>query len=132
VINKDIAIHKDIVSHEIIPGRALLISMPWHSDMMLTMLNVYAPNNASENENFWADIAHAFDTQPIPLPDVMMGDFNMVKDAIDRLPSHSDNAATCKSLFELRSQLSLKDSWRAYNGNEKGYTYLQKPNMIRS
>jgi len=132
VINKDIAIHRDIVSHEIIPGRALLISIPWHSDMMLTMLNVYAPNNASENENFWADITNAFDTQPIPLPDIMMGDFNMVEDAIDRLPSHGDNAATCKSLFELRSQLSLKDGWRIYNGNEKGYTYLQKPNMIRS
>jgi len=56
----------------------------------------------------------------------------MVEDAIDRLPSHSDNANTCNALSDLKRQLDVKDGWRNHNGNEKGYTYTQKPNMIRS
>jgi len=132
VINKDISIHQGIITHELIPGRALLISVPWHSNLLLTILNVYAPNAPSENEKFWKDLSDSLDSQLIPYPDILIGDFNMVEDAIDRLPSHSDNASTCNALSDLKKQLSVMDGWRNFNNNEKGYTYTQKPNMIRS
>jgi len=58
--------------------------------LLLTILNVYAPNTPTENEKFWRDLAESLDSQLIPYPDILVGDFNMVKDAIDRLPSHSE------------------------------------------
>jgi exonuclease III len=132
VINKDLSIHQGIVTHELIPGRALLMSVPWHSNLLLTILNVYAPNAPAENEKFWQDLSGLLDSELVPYPDILLGDFNMVEDAIDRLPSHSDNANTCRALSNLKKQLDIRDGWRNYNGNEKGYTYTQKPNMIRS
>jgi len=62
----------------------------------------------------------------------MMGDFNLVEDAIDRLPAHQDHAGATQALYELRSMLRLEDRWRKYKGNEKAYSYLQKPNNIHS
>jgi exonuclease III len=132
VINKDLSIYQGVVTHELIPGRALLISIPWHSNLLLTILNVYAPNTPTENEKFWRNLSESLDSQLVPYPDILLGDFNMVEDAIDRLPSHSDNTNTCNALSDLKKQLDVKDGWRNHNGNEKGYTYMQKPNMIRS
>ena len=99
---------------------------------MLTILNIYAPNAPSDNEKFWKDLQLAFNTNPFPYPDILLGDFNIVEDAINRLPSHNNNANTREVLFEFRSQLELIDGWRTYNENEKGYTYTKKPDMIRS
>ena len=132
VINKDLSIYQGVVTHKLIPGRALLISIPWHSNLLLTILNVYAPNAPMENEKFWRDLSESLNSQLVPYPDILLGDFNMVEDAIDRLPSHSDNANTCNALSDLKRQLNVKDGWRNHSGNEKGYTYTQKPNMIRS
>jgi exonuclease III len=132
VINKDISIHQGIVTHELVPGCALLISIPWHSNLLLTILNIYAPNTPSENKKFWQGLSNSLDSQLVPYPDILMGDFNMVEDTIDCLPSHNDNANACNALSDLKKQLSVIDGWRSFNGNEKSYTYTQKPNMIRS
>ena len=40
-----------------------------------------------------------------PKINVMMGDFNLVKDAIDRLPSKHDNEYTIEELRNLKSSL---------------------------
>ena len=114
VLNKDLAIHRGTTLHEIIPGRALLISIPWHVNLMLTILNIYAPNAPSDNENFWKQLLLAFNTNPFPYPDILLGDFNVVEDTIDRLPSHNDNTNTREALFEFRSQLELIDGWRTF------------------
>jgi hypothetical protein len=66
IINKDISIHQGIITHELIPGCALLISVPWHSNLLLTILNVYAPNTPSENEKFWQDLSDSLDSKLVP------------------------------------------------------------------
>ena len=132
VINKDRSMHENIDEYEMIPGRALLARIPWHGDLLLTVLNVYAPNNHAESETFFKELKLKFETETFPLPDLMMGDFNIVEDAVDRLPAHTDHEGATQALYDLRTLLGLKDGWRQYNGNDKGYTYLQKANMIHS
>ena len=132
VVNKERSMHEDIEEYELVPGRALLAKIPWHGDLLLTVLNVYAPNNHAESEIFFKNLELQFETKTLPLPDLMMGDFNLVEDAIDRLPAHRDHEGATQALFELRSLLGLKDGWRQHNGNDKGYTYLQKTNKIHS
>jgi hypothetical protein len=124
--------HENIEEYEMIPGRALLAWIPWHGDLLLTVLNIYAPNNHTESETFFKELKLKFEMKAFPLPDLMMGDFNIVEDAVDCLPAHTDHEGATQALYDLRALLGLKDGWRQYNGNDKGYTYLQKANMIHS
>ncbi|KAI5992681.1 hypothetical protein EDD15DRAFT_2388189 [Pisolithus albus] len=90
VLNKCLVKTLDVNTHEIIPGRAILISMPWYQQERLNVLNVYGPNDPSQNQNFWDEIHDKI--MYLPQPDVLLGDFNIIKDSIDRLPAHTDNA----------------------------------------
>ena len=124
--------HVNIEDFELIPGRALITRILWHGDNLLTILNICAPNNHLENEAFWNELKQKLVARNIPRLDLMMGDFNIVEDAIDRLPPHQDHLDATQALYELRSMLCLKDGWCGYKGNEKVYSYLQKANNIHS
>lgn len=41
----------------IIPGRAALLTLPWHNDKVLNLLNVYALNSATSNAAFWQTLS---------------------------------------------------------------------------
>ena len=53
VVNKDRSMHEDIEEYELVPRRALLAKVPWHGDLLLTVLNIYAPNNHAKSEIFF-------------------------------------------------------------------------------
>ena len=53
VINKALLNTDNTTFEEIIPGRAILVSILWHADVRIKILNVYAPNNPTNNEKFW-------------------------------------------------------------------------------
>ena len=74
----------------------------------MTILNIYAPNNHAESKTFFKDLKTKFEMKAYPLPDIMMGDFNIVEDAIDRLLAHDDHEGATQALYELRSLLGLK------------------------
>lgn len=59
----------------------------------------------------------------LPRPDIMLGDFNMTEDSIDRLPNDMDTWNTIEALGELKQLLQLTDGWRELNSEEKGYTH---------
>jgi len=75
VINKDRSMHEHVEEYEMIPGRALLVQIPWQGDLLLTVLNIYAPNNHTENETFFKELKLKFETKMYLLLDIMMGDF---------------------------------------------------------
>jgi exonuclease III len=77
VLNKELTNIKGVDQQNIIPGRAMLITLPWHSNLSLTILNIYAPNAPSENQTFWETLDLEWDRQGLPLPDIMLGDFNI-------------------------------------------------------
>ena len=45
-----------ISEKEIVPGRALMIQVPWKNGEQLTIINIYAPNESTENKNFWTTL----------------------------------------------------------------------------
>ena len=104
----------------------MLFTLPWHSNLTLTILNIYAPNVHSESQAFWESLDLEWDRQGLPPPDIMLGDFNIVEDAIDHLPSHTDPQSVVTSLDSLRSKFRLQDGWRATNPNTKCFSFLQK------
>ncbi|KAJ7017556.1 Endonuclease/exonuclease/phosphatase, partial [Mycena alexandri] len=126
VLNKNLVKTDDIKTTEIIPGRALLLETKKKNDKPLSILGVYAPNSAAENEEFWKEIQAFFEThRNVRRPDVMGGDTNVVEDALDRLPAHSDPDGPVSALDELKSFLRLTDGWRETHPTTRAYTYHQ-------
>lgn len=81
----------------------------------------------TENAEFWEEINTFFEEHPeVPRPDIVLGDCNVVEDAINRLPVHSDAEVAINALDELKSQLHLVDGWRSTYPNSCTYTYSQK------
>jgi exonuclease III len=132
VLNRELTNIKGIRKWEIIPGRAMLMTLPWHADLLLTILNVYAPNAHNENQKFWEELSTVWEEQDLPKPDIMLGDFNIVEDAIDRLPSHHDPPGPVKSLDTLRASFHLLDGWRANNPDDKHFSFLQQATATQS
>jgi exonuclease III len=49
VLNKNITNIIGVQEFKIMPGRAIMVKIPWHRDKMVTALAIYAPNDGSHN-----------------------------------------------------------------------------------
>ena len=133
VLHKAVVDTDHIVQHEIIPGRAILVILNWNREVKLTILAVYAPNPTTENANFWEKITTSFTNNwRLPWPQIMLGDFNMVEDAIDRLPMHEERNRSPETLRELKHTLWLCDGWRSTFPDTKSYAFHQTATGARS
>ena len=128
VINKKILNADNVTCEEIIPGRAILATLTWHAGTQIKILNIYAPNDVRANENFWEKLNEKTASNPNLKPDIMLGDFNLVEDSLDRLPCHTDDANAVAALGELKSNLNLTDGWRNTHPDQREYTHQHAPN----
>ncbi|KAJ7020566.1 Endonuclease/exonuclease/phosphatase, partial [Mycena alexandri] len=123
-LNKDIANIEGVQTWDIIPGRALLVKIPWHGERTITVLAIYAPASSMvENKKFWETLHKVWMTRVLPVPDMVLGDRNIVEDAIDRLPHRTDDDEAVVALTRFKDLLGLKDGWRITNPDEKAYTF---------
>jgi len=92
--------HKNVEEYEMIPDEPY-----WHEyrhgDLLLTVLNIYAPNNHTESENFFKELKLKFEKQNLFPSRLNDGYFNIVEDAIDRLPAHTDHEGATQVLYDL-------------------------------
>ncbi|EIW51316.1 uncharacterized protein TRAVEDRAFT_78071, partial [Trametes versicolor FP-101664 SS1] len=100
----------------------------WAADRTLKILNVYAPNEAAANANFWKTIENA----NLGRIDILLGDCNVVEDRADRLPPREDPEAPREALQALCAKHTLLDGWRPAHPLEKGFTYLQESTSAQS
>ena len=125
VLNRRLVNTEELSTYQLVPGRALGIRMPWTGGRKLTILNIYAPNDMRESAAFWEVIPHERTEVRMPKPDILLGDFNIVEQALDRLPQRSDNEAATAALGDLILDFNLTDGWREANIGKRGFTYLQ-------
>ena len=123
VLNKSYVAWKEAITHEIIPGRAILVSVPWHKDSIINVLAIYAPNREGDNAAFWDVLREKWNRNEFPNPDVLLGDFNCVEANIDRLPLRQNAPAAAKALEEFKSEIGLLDGWRQENPGTLAYTW---------
>jgi exonuclease III len=119
----------------LIPGRALLLEIRWHNDEHITLLNVYAPAERDEQPAFWEKLTNRWkpkdnengDTTELPRPDVILGDFNIVEDVVDRYPPSEDEiaSAAAEALLDFRLTIGVADTWRELNPEERVYTFAR-------
>ncbi|KAJ7601953.1 Endonuclease/exonuclease/phosphatase, partial [Mycena polygramma] len=126
VLNRELTNTSNVKTWEVVPGRAMLAQTNWHRGETVTFLAVYAPNVPEENKTFWLEINLWFENHPTaPKPDMMAGDFNIVQDGVDRLPTHEDSPAAVDALDELAGSLQLYDGWRETYPSTKAFTFCQ-------
>ncbi|KAJ7252020.1 Endonuclease/exonuclease/phosphatase [Mycena rebaudengoi] len=130
VVNKEISNIEGITCQVLHPGRALRLTIPWHGNSILNVVAVYAPNDSAENARFLEEINDKL--KGLPQTDVLLGDFNMVEDGLDRMPHHRDPANVTTAMLELKSTLRLQDGWRQTFPDTKAYTFLQKATNVQS
>jgi hypothetical protein len=72
VINKGQLKTDNIITREIIPGRAMILKTKQHDGTPLSILGVYAPNAPGENADFWTAIQQWFESHPPGVPVVYL------------------------------------------------------------
>ncbi|TFK58357.1 DNase I-like protein [Pluteus cervinus] len=132
ILNKGLTRWNETEEIELVKGRAMMMTIKWHQEKKLHVLCVYAPNDPNENGDFWKKIDQELREKNLPSPDVMLGDFNMVEDSIDRLKTRNDPVYCTEALRELKRTHHLADGWRRTNGGDKGYTFYQKATKAHS
>ncbi|PPQ81543.1 hypothetical protein CVT24_000305, partial [Panaeolus cyanescens] len=136
-INRTTMRAKEATSVDLIPGRAILTSIPWtQMGRPLNILGIYAPNTKKEQVNFWEKLVHELSKlQEQMKPDIMLGDFNIVENKIDRFPPHPDQKGPVEALQTMRDKYGLIDQWRNENPTTREFTYKQaleeKPSQSR-
>ncbi|KAI9058074.1 DNase I-like protein, partial [Trametes sanguinea] len=125
VLNMELHGSDGATCREIVPGRAAALTMPWGKNRQISILNVYAPNDATENASFWTTLRDEYNANQTFRPDVVAGDFNMVESAADRYPHRHDPQRTVTALSEMKTAMKLVDTWRQSHPNDNLYTYLQ-------
>ncbi|KIJ33575.1 hypothetical protein M422DRAFT_183161, partial [Sphaerobolus stellatus SS14] len=123
ILNKRYTTWKDAIFTDIIPGRALMLQLPRGEQGKLCFLAVYAPNDAGENTLFWKNLTKHWHEKQLPCVDTLLGDFNLVEDALDRNPPRIDPTAPVEALQEFKAMFSLQDGWRKTYPDKMFFTW---------
>ena len=123
VINKEVLNAVEVKQHTLIPGRAIFISFRWHNDITMSAINVYAPNDISKHPQFWEELREIQTNLNLPNPDLLLGDFNLTEDTIDRAPARPDNENATRALRNYRYSLGMRDAWRMRFPLKRTFTF---------
>ncbi|KAL7279519.1 hypothetical protein ACG7TL_007362 [Trametes sanguinea] len=127
VLNKSQVPTEDAACIEIVPGRAIQVSLKVHGNEQVHLLCVYAPTSdgVEVRRSFYAKVREFYETHPnIARPTLMAGDFNNVEDSLDRLPVSEPDASLAElDSLKLALGLMIADGWRATNPVERCYTF---------
>ncbi|RDX41343.1 DNase I-like protein, partial [Lentinus brumalis] len=124
-LNKRLVNVETATLKEIEAGRAAILTLPWTHGRTLNIMNIYAPNEAGENQAFWERRTAELVQHQYTSPDILLGDFNIVEEAIDRLPPRQDPPEAVAHLRKFRETAGLTDGWRRREPTTRMFTYLQ-------
>ena len=116
----------------IVPGRMISVNIPWHDNNNLSILVIYSPNVPGEIKDFWKAIREHASQSTTLKPNIMLGDFNLVEDALDRLPCKPDDHRATTALKSFRDSNNLIDGWRTSHPEGKNYTWLRESDGTQS
>lgn len=136
VLNKNLLDTADTKFVEVVKGRAALLQAHWHKDQKITIIVGYAlnitPTNAIENVESWKKMITFLDARPTLRVDTMLGDFNMVKEMINRRPMRHDSENAQLFLSIIKEKLRLSDGWQDTCPDTKAFTFFQSATAMQS
>ena len=117
---------------EVALGWAAVLTVKWHGETDLSLLNVYAPNDTRKNEDLWGFLHQWHRDHHLPASTVMLGDFNLVEEAINCVPAKESPQAPVAALCELLTALHLHDGWHITEPLMHDFTFPQRTGGHRS
>ncbi|KAK6974475.1 Endonuclease/exonuclease/phosphatase, partial [Favolaschia claudopus] len=125
VLNRELTNIDGVTVHRLIPGRAILLIIPWHKKRTLTVLAGYAPaDSPAENKVYWDTLTDLWLHEDLPVPDIFIADSNLAPEPMDRLPTRKDADMATEAYARFKRILGLKDGWRVTNPDTRAYTYI--------
>jgi exonuclease III len=96
-----------------------------YGDQDLYIINVYMPNNKTQQKETLADLRSTLKTDKnIKNSElIILGDWNFVEDQIDRSPQHSDDRGVTREMTKLKTSFELTDGWRKANPQTRSFTW---------
>ncbi|KAG2029024.1 Endonuclease/exonuclease/phosphatase, partial [Suillus americanus] len=125
VLNKDKVINKTWEHSILIPGRLSVLTFKNTETQTFNIINLYSPNDLTPKKAFYKNVLQIISSQRWENP-ILIGDFNMVEQAIDRFPEHSDDNALTRLVNRITNKLNVVDGWRKEKEDAREYTYAQK------
>lgn len=98
-------------------------------DVMVNIVNIYAPNLVSDRKSFFSDLHHYFISRGEL---IIGGDFNCVDSVSDKLNSDNVLSSDKTSLSSLKSSFLLTDVWRKRNPRGSSFTWSNSNNTQAS
>ncbi|KAJ3821333.1 Endonuclease/exonuclease/phosphatase, partial [Lentinula raphanica] len=124
VLNRDLVNANMAKVYYIVPGRALCLKIPWYKNDTLTILVTYAPNDSmTSNKLFWELLTDEWLKTMLPVPDIFLGDHNLVEEGFDRTTGKADNYEATAAFVTFKSLFIMKDGWRKYNPDTREFTH---------
>jgi len=123
ILNKAMIAPTSVKTYVLKQGRALVMRIKWADAGDLTILNIYAPNERRQHPTFWAELEEERIDQRMPKPDLILGDFNVTEDGIDRSPPQENERAATDALRNIRLSWGVQDQWRHDNPSERLFTH---------
>ncbi|KAG1722167.1 uncharacterized protein EDB91DRAFT_1240241 [Suillus paluster] len=118
VLNKELTNTASAKMKTLIPGHAATLSLKWHNNENINILNVYAPNNTSEHPSFWEKVKTEWQRCDIGQIDLMAA------------PTHLDNERAIDALRDLRSALNMQDTWRMSYPQHRIFMFSSNHNTL--
>ncbi|KAF9018855.1 DNase I-like protein, partial [Hymenopellis radicata] len=114
-----------LTRREVVPGRGLVVAVPWHGDDVMKVMVGYAPNAPKENAAYWRTCRTYMVENPEWKPDALCIDGNIAPTALDRLPAHEDDREAVEAMNEFLRECDLVDGWREENPDTAAFTFMQ-------
>ncbi|KIJ39039.1 hypothetical protein M422DRAFT_258194 [Sphaerobolus stellatus SS14] len=100
-----------------------MLNLPWGERGDLVFLAVYAPNDGGENTRLWRELTKQWRERNLPKIDILLGDFNLVEDALDRKPPRADSTVAVEALQEFKATSLLMDGWQQTFPTKQFFTW---------
>jgi ribonuclease HI len=132
IINKDLLKNKSWKHTILIPGRASRLEIEWVEGNGLDMIVSYAPNSPKDKILYFKRLEAEIKLIDDWKKPMILGDFNFVEDAIDRIPHREDNKEVVDTFKKLKKKMKWVDGKRVIMPETKEYTFLQPGTLSTS
>lgn len=131
ILNNDLMKNKSYQHEILIEGRAARLKLTLNDEQSIDIINIYCPNSTQEKITFLNKLHNIIEKIDDWNQPILVGDFNFVEDAIDRLPAHPDEPQILDAFNKIKNKLKLVDGWRENNLFERQYTFeKQNPDAL--
>ncbi|KAG1836344.1 Endonuclease/exonuclease/phosphatase, partial [Suillus tomentosus] len=124
ILNKDKVQNKTWNHTILIPGRLSVLSFKNTEAQQFDIINLYSPNDTTPKKTFYKKVLRKLSSQQWTNP-ILIGDFNMVEQAIDRFPEHPDDNGLTRLVGQIINKLDVVDGWRHENDEARDYSFTK-------